>query len=471
MSEQIAAFFSPATTEIKSISPPLRRLIEELPRICFSIKGSKAVQAAEFLWQWPGESPAQKERPLIASVKPNGRTALLVSPFVRAAILKELALRFKTLLILSRQQELDAIWNDSLEKLIPRENVWVVKPDAVEDVSTEDSSMQLFELHAKLLLCEYGGRGKTTHTETWLGSANASPRGWGHTKYMNCEAMIRFTPGIRPQQFLEQFAFRNEGSTKDKVLNGWIEQYTRRPVEAESEAEQADRILNEAQEAFAAIAFRALLERTGETITFVLQAVDRSVCQSIFAAHPDISFHVIPLSLANTNESHLADLAILPKSPLRFERLTIGEVGRFLFVQLTHRPSSRKKHFVVRVDVDVKDEFWMERRTAFLKANLSSRDFRLFLRSILFDGAVDLGTFGGGKRNEKEKREPGYRIPSLLDEMTVEDILQACTQDRSRIEEVDRLLKAFDGTDHVDEPFRTFWTNFREAVYAMEATT
>lgn len=52
--------------------------------------------------------------------------------------------------------------------------------------------------------------------------------------------------------------------------------------------------------------------------------------------------------------------------------------------------------------------------------------------------------------------------------MTVEDILHACTQDRSRIDEVDRLMRTFEGTEHVDLQFRTFWTNFREAVRVLE---
>ena len=58
--------------------------------------------------------------------------------------------------------------------------------------------------------------------------------------------------------------------------------------------------------------------------------------------------------------------------------------------------------------------------------------------------------------------------PTLLDEMTVEDILQACTQDRSRIDEVNRLLEIFKHTEHFDAPFREFWTNFRAAVQTID---
>ena len=410
------------------------------------------------------------------TVEPDGRTVLVVSPFVRAGFLKDLAARFKRLLVVSRQEELDAFWNESIEKLIPRTNVWVVKPDAAEEDSTEGLTAQSLELHAKLLFCEYGRRGGATCTEAWLGSANASPRGWGcadPTKYMNCEAMVRFTPGIRPEQFLEQFAYRRDGSDAEKdapVLNGWIEPYIPRPPDPKTEEGQVDGVLDAAKEAFASLALAAGIERSGESIVFVLRARDQAACRTLFAHHPEIVFHAAPLGLAEGSESRLADLVVLAVGDLRFENVAISEAGTLLFVRLTHAPSSREKRFVIKVDVDVEEGFWAERRTAFLKANLSPSDFRLFLRSILFDGAADPETLGGGGGGEKRKRAPstGTRVLTLLDDMTVEDILHACMEDRSRIDEVDRLLRTFEGTEHVDAPFRTFWGNFREAVRAME---
>ncbi len=471
MGRQVAEFFKRTTKQAGPLSPPLRALLQELKHVAFSTEWSRAIRSCEFLWQWPGK------RPLLESIAPDGRTALVVSPFVRAGFLKKLAPRFKRLIVVSRQEELDAFWNESIEKLIPRVNVWVVKPDAAEEEdSTDGVAPQSLELHAKLLFCEYGRRGGVARTEAWLGSANASPRGWGSadtTSSMNCEAMIRFTPGIRPEQFLDQFAYRRDGSDAEKdnpVLNGWIEPYVPRPPAPKTEDEKADGVLDAAKEALASLALKARLERSGETVEFVLWTIDQPACKDLLAQHSAIRFHAAPLGLVEVGESRLTDLAALTEGEVHFDDIAISETGTFLLVRLTHRPSSRQKRFVIQIDVDVEEGFWAERRTAFLKANLSPSDFQLFLRSILFDGVRDPEPRGGGDGGEKGKRAPptGARVPTLLDDMTVEDILHSCTEDRLRIDEVDRLLKAFEGTEHVDAPFLTFWANFRKAVRAME---
>jgi len=475
----IAAFIARVTKQTGPLSSPLRALLRELPRVAFSSEGSKAIKSFEFLWQWPGE------RPLMESIEPDGRTALLVSPFVRATFLTKLAARFKTLFVVSRQDELDGLWNPSIEKIIPRSNVWVVKPDAAEedsteevpktdaaeDDSTEGTAAQSLELHAKLLFCEYRRGGGTTRTETWLGSANASPRGWGSAgrmKSMNCEAMIRFAPGIRPNQFLEQFAYRPARSDAEKenpAMNGWIEPYVPRPLEPESEEEAVDRTLDAAREAFSSLALAARFERIEEVIVFVLRACDPTACRTTLSQYPEIKFEAAPLGIAETN-ARMADLAVLSEVDLRFENLSIIETGTFLLVRLTHHLSSRQKTFVVQIDIDLEEDFWSERLAAFLRASLSANEFRLFLRSILFDGVADPKPPGDGG---DERGLPGGKPDrNLLDDMSVEDILRSCTQDRSRIDEVDRLLKMFEGTEHVDAPFRTFWDNFRNAVRAVE---
>ena len=65
-------------------------------------------------------------------------------------------------------------------------------------------------------------------------------------------------------------------------------------------------------------------------------------------------------------------------------------------------------------------------------------------------------------REPNEARE--RQAASLLDDFTVEDVLHSCTEDSSRIDEIDRLLKTFEKTEHIDASFREFWANFREAI-------
>ncbi len=46
----------------------------------------------------------------------------------------------------------------------------------------------------------------------------------------------------------------------------------------------------------------------------------------------------------------------------------------------------------------------------------------------------------------------------------MEQVLHACTEDRSRVEEIDHLLATFADTDFIDPAFAQFWTTFRSAL-------
>jgi hypothetical protein len=100
-----------------------------------------------------------------------------------------------------------------------------------------------------------------------------------------------------------------------------------------------------------------------------------------------------------------------------------------------------------------------------LKLLLSKDKFRDFLQAILFDGirrpkwstlkstGADFGNFA----------------TSYLAGATLEDVLQSCTEDSSRINEIDALLKTFEGTGFVDPVFQQFWDTFRIAFSARRA--
>ena len=102
-----------------------------------------------------------------------------------------------------------------------------------------------------------------------------------------------------------------------------------------------------------------------------------------------------------------------------------------------------------------------EQRDAQLLQQLLTREnLQTFLRAILFDAATRPLTnisnrlaIGGGARETW----------SLLSDLTIEDVIRACTEDSSRIEEINRVLKAFENTEWVDEEFRRFWKAFVSA--------
>lgn len=454
MARNVADFFETAFNAIGSLPKAIQSLIQELKQVTFSTKHSKAVQACEFVYQWPGKLG------LFQGLEAAGKSALIVSPFVGRRFLEQLAKKFTKLIVISRQDELDRFWDEAVERLIPRENVWIVQTG-----EADQEGLPALELHAKLLFCEYGKRGATlARTVAWLGSANATPSAWGlqpTSGRMNCEAMVRFSPGIRPAQFLEQFAYRGGDN---EVLNGWIAPYQPGNVEEPDEEKKAEESLEELKSNIAAHSLYAKFERSGQWVTLTLKTSEADNWAVLFKQYDDFLFEICPLGLADGE--NFRNLSEIVSRGIAFEQMTMAQVGTLVMIRLTHKSTKRVKCFSVKAMTEMGDEFWDERRMAFLKEYLSARDFREFLRSILF--GEPLIRSGGVPENVNEGVPDSTYPKSWLDDFTVEDILHACTGDRSKIDEIDALLKAFEGTDHVDAPFLKFWENFRQAVRARE---
>lgn len=458
----VADFFEAAFDPSNPIPKAISALVHELKQVTFSTDGSKAVQSCEFLWQRPGKAG------LFQDLDEGGKSALFISPFVRRGFLERLAKKFEKLIVVSRQEELDAFWDDALQRLIPLDNVWVVKTGDGDDRAGESPPL---ELHAKLLFCEYGMRGTTpAHTEVWLGSANATPSAWGlhaSTRF-NSEAMVRFRPGIRPEQFLEHFAYRD---VDGEVLNGWISRYQPGDVDEPDEEAKAEKSLDELKCKIAAQSLQARFERSDQSIRLTLETSEPARWAELFELHPEFQFEICPLGLSDGWPfRNLREIAV---GGIAFEQLTMAQVGSFVMIRLTHYSTMRSKSFAVKATTEVDEDFWDARRMAFLRENLNAKDFREFLRSILFEN-----TPGTDRVNpENDPMIEGGKLPankittrhgSFLDDFAVEDILNACTKDRSRIDEIDKLLRDFAGTDHVDVRFLTFWDNFREAMSTTE---
>ena len=474
MGQDVSGFFAQVLATRDAIPDSLGAIVGELQQVAFSTEGSKSVQSCEFRWQWPG-MPG-----LIDAVPSGGKIGLIVSPFVRGSFLKRLAQKFNNVIVISCQQELDKLWCDSISALIPLENFWVVKTDHGDDAGDDSGdNVPPLNLHAKLLLCEYAKHGAVpARTEAWLGSANASDRAWGLSALsssVNCEAMVRFRPGIRPEQFLDQFAYRDCGTDRqlgEALLNGWIEQYQPQAVEEPNDDEKAETLLELAQSEVSASTFHVHFARDADHVALTVSIPRTDEWKAIFSKHEVIRFEVCPLGLADGRPFRNLKEAL--EAGIQFDSLSMAQASAFLLIQLTHIKSSRKKQFVVKATTEMDENFWNERRVAFLRENVNAREFREFLRSILFEGAMQLAHVGPGENGDKQldpetKRRSAISIHGVLDDFSVEDILHACTQDRSRIEEIDRLLKTFEGTQHVDDVFREFWVNFRQAIQTAES--
>jgi hypothetical protein len=112
-----------------------------------------------------------------------------------------------------------------------------------------------------------------------------------------------------------------------------------------------------------------------------------------------------------------------------------------------------------------------ERDAAILNEFLTPESFRLFLRAILFDGVsrgipTPTGTGYHGGNGEPN----GW---TLLGDTTLEDVMQSCTEDPTRIGEINQLLDVFRKTKAADDEFNrflAFWTLFQSAHAAAQGT-
>ena len=147
-------------------------------------------------------------------------------------------------------------------------------------------------------------------------------------------------------------------------------------------------------------------------------------------------------------------LASLVGGDIVWAGVGVKDLTDFFVVRVSHRRLKVEQEFIVKAitsfDRDQRDAKLME-------ALLTREKLRAFLEAILFDASIRptsaqaLGTANGGG---------GGPARPLLSDLAIEDILRACTEDPSRIEEINRLIRAVGQTDLVDSEFRDFWSTF-----------
>ena len=170
------------------------------------------------------------------------------------------------------------------------------------------------------------------------------------------------------------------------------------------------------------------------------------------------------LKVALLSQLH-SDTALQPLNRLLeegvyFDNVGIADLTTFVIVEVTHRKQDIQRRFILKLQADFSK--WDEQRDSQLLRQLLTREsLQAFLRAILFDVAVrppppPPDPPGGGKG--------GTWTTSLLSDLTVEDVIRSCTEDPTRIEEINRLLAAFEKTEWIDNDFRLFWSAFTMAV-------
>jgi len=382
-----------------------------------------------FWWQSPGGQH------LLDAVPVRGKQALLLSPFVRKTFLERVMDRFEQLTLISTQRELDQIRDEEFHRRLSKHQVYVIRE------KSQDVDIPSMDLHAKVLAFE-GAFG----TRTFVGSANASDSAWCGR---NCEAVVSFSPGIRVERFRKEFLFDSKG-----ILQGWIEQYQRRAV-ADTTEDISQRKIDELRRALGLATIHA--SYSPETSCLTLTASRVEALKEVLESDQKLGVKACPLPLLDSTVA-LQPVANMLSSGLKFTDIPVADLSKFIAFELTHAELPEPTFIVLNACIDY-DELLAARDAALLKRLLTRDKFTEFLAAILFDASRR-----SASRNGHGNSTNGAAASLFFGAASLEDVLESCTEDPSRAEEIDRLLKTFADTGFVDPAFKDFWQAFRSVL-------
>jgi hypothetical protein len=146
-----------------------------------------------------------------------------------------------------------------------------------------------------------------------------------------------------------------------------------------------------------------------------------------------------------------------------YEGVGVSELSDFVLVRFATSANDLPHALVLRAQLVLPDDLRESRDDALCGQLLEGADPLAVLEAILWGGGSTLGRPGSGSR----KRSGGRSHGGLLAPTTMEAVLEACTEDPSRIAEIDALLRAFATRGEIDRGFQTFWSTFKTAHVAV----
>jgi hypothetical protein len=267
---------------------------------------------------------------------------------------------------------------------------------------------------------------------------------------------MTLAPGVTINHFCDRFIYGDEPAKPGgrRPLRGWITEYHRQPY-VEDQQDHAERDLNEICAALSRLDLRAEYDPNVRHLKVTLATVPPDLTATFSDWTSTFDVQVALLSQFHSDAA-LKPVDGLMRGEIGFGDVSLADLTEFLILQVTHRRLGLQRRFIVKARADFAR--WREQRDAQLLQRLLTRDsLQAYLQAILFDAAVRPLT--------PPPEMPGtasgtVAIPSLLSYLTVEDVIRSCTEDTSRIEEINRVLKTFEKTEWVDEEFSQFWATF-----------
>jgi hypothetical protein len=376
------------------------------------------------------------ERPGVEhTIAPGRRPLLVISPFVRAETLRALAAGRRSFHVVSRQEELDALPPDALTGATQVHVLDPVDPEIEEPVDTSvPTDEQLAGLHAKIYVIDDGW-----HARVFLGSANATPAGFGR----NVEFLVELR-GLKSALGIDAI-LGSDDRREEPGLRALLQPYLRvEPPARDPLVVTAERTLELARRAIARAPLRLLASATGSLFDLTLDT-----SEAFQWPGDGVRVRVWPSTLPE-------DRAVeIPSATACWRQLTLPALSAFLVVRLDLAPAEPQR-FVVKLPLDGAPD---DRREQLLRHMLGSTADVLRLIALLL--ARDDLTVGEFTQRAIEQvgsePEPSYACGLPL----LESLVQSLAEDPERLAAahslVEDLRRTEEGRKLLPQGFEAIW--------------
>jgi hypothetical protein len=374
---------------------------------------------------------------------------LVISPFLGAGALAELAPHASARILVSRPESLDGLGSAALtgyaDTFVLAASAQGVEPEAeLGDGAPESTSAALSGLHAKVYVVESGW-----DTRVLTGSANATEAAlWSNVEFLVDLQGRRSKCGI--DTILE--AGKGQASFRDLLERYEVQNVD--PLDPE-ERELLLRDLERCASELASQAFRATVEPGADHDAYAVSLRGEGRLPS------DVHGRVRPIS--NQAGSAVPLDALASGTEARFERVSFEAITSFFVIELslTRGPITESTAFVVNAELVGAPE---DRLSRLFTAELGSRRSVLrYLLLLLAVGGVDtesmLGLAPGRDGQAAANGAPNAGLPLL------ESLVRTLAEDPSRLDGVDRLIADLERTEEgralLPDDLLDIWEAFR----------
>lgn len=394
----------------------------QLPKLISRIAFETPHEASESLrfgWQGLGRKPLRQLWPARLD------RAVVVSPFIQPDFLQNLLDMTRELVVVSIPQSLDGLPDETIAALNARaaEQDMPVLYQVTDHGNPDDAYID--GIHAKLLLFEDAQQ----RSMTYVGSANATGPGWGLSGTSNVEAMVEMRPGISINRFMSGFI--RESQSK---LHPWVSEYDRSArMEPDAEQDMERQLLAALREV---AGLELILRYDAHQQRMTISTASETFKLPAWISSGDITFSFAPFLLAHSPENWRPLKDITPGST-HFDGVPIDKVTAFISVraQCTSPKMDRLRFVVARLEVDRET---LNERDATLRSEIMAHADPAMVLNALIRGVSHVRT--GEALMESGKRRVNGDLRALLEETTLERLLQAVALDRSLIRDMRLLL-------------------------------